>query len=77
MYTEKSAYTEPALRNFRLEGTDFHSPIFTKELVYYTFIRNTSYKKHNYFHDPDEFLISGLYCLHFVFMHFDLLFISK
>ena len=25
---------------------DFYSPIFTEELVYYTFIRNSVYKEH-------------------------------
>ena len=32
--------------NQRLYGTDFHSPIFTKELVQYTFIRNSGYMEH-------------------------------
>jgi len=34
----------PLIKNFWLE-TDFHSPIFTSELVHYTFIRNSGYKE--------------------------------
>ena len=44
----KSAYKEPAIRNVWLWGTDFCSPIFTKEQVHYMFIRNSSYKEQIY-----------------------------
>jgi len=50
-YTVKSTYKEPAyiiIWNFWLLGTDFHSPIFTKELVHYKFIRNSGYEEHNF-----------------------------
>jgi len=30
--------------------------------MHYTIISNSSYKEHNYFQGPDEFLISGFYC---------------
>ena len=53
-------------RNFRLLGTGFHFPIFTKDLVKYTFIRNSSYKYNFiYFYGLYEFLISGFYCILF------------
>ena len=34
----------PLIRNSRLSETGFHGPMFTKDLVHYTFIRNSSYK---------------------------------
>ena len=34
------------IRNFRLyKKNRFHSPVFSKELAYYTFIRNFGYKE--------------------------------
>jgi len=33
----------PLIRNLLLLGTDFDSPIFTKELVQFMFIRNSGY----------------------------------
>jgi len=48
----------PLIRNFRLLGTWFCSPIFTKERVYLTFIKGT------YFMTPIEFrILSGFYCM--------------
>ena len=43
--TVKSAYREHAYTEHP-DITDFHSLIFTKELVQYTFIRNSGYKKY-------------------------------
>jgi len=40
-----SLIKNPLIRNFLLKRTDFHSPIFTKELVHYWFINNSGYKE--------------------------------
>ena len=50
----------------KLKVTDFNSPIFTKELVQNTFIRNSSYKEHIFM---DELHISGYYCIHVYDQH--------
>jgi len=43
--TVKYAYKEPAYMNFRLKGTDLHSQIITKVLVYDTFIKNSGHRE--------------------------------
>jgi len=50
--------------NFRLFGTEFHSPIYSKDQVHYTFIRNC-------------IIIYGHYLLNIVVLpHMTILFIS-
>ena len=44
--TVESAIRNPLLRNFWIKGTDFHSSIFSKELIHYRFIPNFVYKEH-------------------------------
>jgi len=44
--------------NFQLYGTDFHSPIFTKEPHHYAFIRNSGYKE-DMFVVPLSSLLAG------------------
>jgi len=44
-----------------VKGTDFHSPIFTKELVHYMFIRNSGHNEH-IFSSPEHEVLMVSYC---------------
>jgi len=63
-YTVISAnYTKPAYNELLPIRNWFSFPNFRKELVLYTFIRNSGIKKHIFMATIHVFLISGFYCI--------------
>jgi len=77
MYQEKSAYKEPAYKELPLIKNWFSFQSQYLQGTSSLYVYNEPRLKGTYFHGPDEFLITGFYCMYICPCSLNLMFLLK